>query len=64
MKTRRKSVSPSVPKKRVRKFTKRWLDSIDISKMTLDDSTTQGGSSDLTDDSGDIMGVGGYLQVN
>jgi hypothetical protein len=43
MKTRRKSVSKSIPKKRVRKFTKRWLDSIDVAEMALDGSDNGGG---------------------
>jgi hypothetical protein len=64
MKTRRKTLSRSLSKKRVRKFTKRWLDSIDISEMALDGSDNNGGSIELTDDSGDIMGVGAYVQAN
>ena len=39
MKIRRKSVSSSLPKKRVRKFTKRWLEAQDISGMALAGST-------------------------
>ena len=48
MKTRRKSVSKSVSKTRPRKFTKRWLESIDVSKMVLDGSDNNGGTIDFT----------------